>query len=111
MNWYSTKLRFFLLVEPVGFAMARNGVFLLRADSFEAARLKALELGAAQEELFLNADGANAKWCFESILTLDVLPDELENAEVCSEFCDGLQTDIEWGHEFSPEDSEPSQSI
>lgn len=62
---------------------------VFRADGFEEAFGRALELGRVRHEMdYLNGYGQSVRWRLDRILTLDELREDLDGAEVFSTLSD-----------------------
>lgn len=111
--WYSTKLRWVVLVEPEGATRYSDSVLLLQAEDFEHARARALELGRKQEEEYTNPDGQRVRWRLKEIVSLDQLGDTIRDGmEVYSEPADlGREAELPFDAEFHPEQSQPTQTV
>jgi hypothetical protein len=110
-GWFSTKLRFVILVEPTGGDTLNDRVFLLRAADFDAAFDRATGIGRASQKEYRNAEGRRVQWKFIEVISLDVIQSEdLEGQEVYSEPIH-LSEMIPFGAEFSPQTSKPIQTI
>lgn len=109
-NWYSTKLRFLVLLETTGAEHGEDSIHLLRSDSFEAAHARALEIGRRAEHEYLGGEQVRSR--FKEIVTLDVLQAaDLDGVEVHSEFTPlGDEEHYDFDHVFQPEASQPHHS-
>jgi hypothetical protein len=98
-GWYSAKLRFVVLLETTGSEHVSESLYLLRSDSFEAAFLRALEIGRASETEYLGGTGELVRWRLKEVVTLDEIgAAEFDGAEVYSRFTsldDGEHYDFE----------------
>ncbi|MES5484932.1 DUF4288 domain-containing protein [Bradyrhizobium sp. INPA03-11B] len=112
-QWFSTKLRFVVMVEPIGGDTLNDCVYLLRATDFDAAFDRALSIGQASQKEYLNAMGQRVQWRFVEVISLDVIrSDNLDGCEVYSEPVHlNNQEVLPFEAEFSPETSKPIQTI
>lgn len=112
-QWFSSKLRLVCLIEGKGATRYQDSVYLFRADEFEEAFQRALDLGRACEESYLNPDNKRVYWRLKEIISLDIITaDQLDGAEVYSEpvpLEEGVE--ISFDASFSPEASRPTQTI
>lgn len=108
-SWFSTLVRLVTTVEGVGPTTYVRSVFVFRAGDWESARARAIELGRAAEDSFVNAEGQQVRRQLVHVETLDLLGQEIiDGREVYSE-----PVRIEDEHvdlNLHPEDSEPTQS-
>jgi hypothetical protein len=86
-------------------------VHVFRADNWDTAFQRALELGRAHEEEYTNEAGFPVRWVLTEVVSLDLLQtDNLDGAEVYSEI-----TELHLGEgvpaEVAPERSEPTQTL
>jgi len=83
--WFSAMLRL-VIVAPDRVVRRTRSLVLLRAEDWEPARAKALELGREQERAYDNALGEPVRWRLEALETLDLLgPDLPDGREVYAE--------------------------
>ena len=110
--WYSASLVLAIVNERGGLWRRVLSVRLIRASSFEEAFARALVLGRAAEETYVNADGEAVRWRFEKVETLDLLGDGLEDGrEVHSEpRAEDPQSAMSFHDDLHPEASYPDQS-
>lgn len=110
--WFSAALKFLIVVEHQGGSRYAKSVVLFRATDFDTARQEALSIGHSKEVEYANGDNAKVRWKFDSIETLDMLGDTIEDGhEVYSEFREvphGLETSFD--SELHPELSRPTQT-
>lgn len=113
MSWFSAKIRVACLVDGVGLARYMDSVHLFIASDYANAMARALALGHAHEEEYLNADNVRVRWKLAAIVSLDSLGDELRDGiEVYSEPVEPSPEElVAFDHEFHPERSEPTQSV
>jgi hypothetical protein len=112
-DWFSTKLRFAVMMEPDGASLLYDCVHLLRAGDFAAAFEKAVRIGEASQQEYLNWDGRRVQWRLMEVLSLDIIPsDDLDGRVVHAE---PIQLDdnrmLPFGATFSPRASKPTQTI
>jgi hypothetical protein len=90
-----------------------DSVLLLRAGDYEAAFQRALALGRAREESYLNGDGQRVVWRLVEVISLDQLGSQIEEGmEVYSEPVELPKgASIAFGAEFAPEASRPTQTV
>jgi hypothetical protein len=102
-------VRLVTLIDDVGPTTFTRSVLVFRAPDWESARMRAIELGRAAEDSYVNADEQRVTRRLISVETLDLLGDDItDGREVYSE-------PIPVGAElvpavFDPEDSPPTQS-
>lgn len=87
-GWFSTKLRFVILVEATGGDTLYEGVFLLRAPDFAEAFDRALSIGRGSQKEYRNDAGQWVQWRFMEVVSLDVIH-VMADVTVC----------IEWGND------------
>jgi hypothetical protein len=112
-NWFSTKLRFAVMVEPDGASLLYDSVYLLRAGDFSAAFEKAVSIGETAQQEYLNGDGQRVQWRLMEVISLDIIDsDDFDGREVYSEpiRLDEIKM-IPFGTKFSPRASKPTQTI
>ena len=86
MRWYSAMVVVTSTIEGFGQSSFWRSVFVFRAIDRQAAKAKALELGRALEDDYLNGSGARVKNVLNRVDTLDELGEEIEDGlEVWSE--------------------------
>jgi hypothetical protein len=87
-SWYSARLLFESSVEgdESDAPLCEESIRVLRAESSDAALLKAADIGHAAEHEYPNDSGKLVKWSFVSVLEVqDLCEDELrEGTEVFS---------------------------
>ena len=85
-SWFSTKLRFAVMVEPEGARILNDCVFLLRASNFGAALERAIAIGEASQKKYRNNHGQHVHWKFAEVISLDMIRSEtLDGCEVHSD--------------------------
>jgi hypothetical protein len=110
-KWFSTKLRFAVMVESVGGNTLNDCVFLLRASDFDTAFEKSIKIGEASQAQYQNANGQKVQWRFMEVISLDVIESEdLDGCEVYSEPVH-LSELIPFEVEFNPKASKPVQTL
>jgi hypothetical protein len=112
-RWFSTKLRFAIMVEPVGADTLNDCVFMLRAADFDEAFQRAVSVGHASEKKYRNLEGQLVQWVFSEIVSLDVIQSEdLDGKEVYSEPIHlSNERAIPFKTAFNPAASKPLQTI
>lgn len=111
--WYSTKLRWVVLIQGEGANRYSDSVLVIDANDFDQAQQKALELGRRHEEEYTNADGQRVRWRLKEVISLDQLGETIHHGmEVYSEpvELDG-GVSIEFDAELYPERSQPTQTV
>jgi hypothetical protein len=85
---------------------------LFRAADFDEAFQRALALGRAQEEEYLGGEGEKVRWRLKEVISLDILDEELDGAEVYSEPV-ALAPGETYSFDvtFEPEKSQPTQTV
>lgn len=113
LKWFSTKLRFAIMADPIGADTLNDCLFILKATDFEAAFERAISIGHASEKEYRNSEGRLTQWRFKEIIFLDVIRSEdLDGCEVYSEPIHlSSQNMIPFEFEFSPRTSKPLQTI
>jgi hypothetical protein len=113
VSWYSTKLRFAVMVEPVGCDLLYERIYLLKGTDFGDALGRALSIGRAAEREYRNSNGQLVSWKLMKVISLDVLSTlNLDGAEIFAESARLDETSrIPFGTTFNPEASEPMQTI
>lgn len=110
MAWCGVKLRLIVLVEGEGAVDVNDGVFVVRADDVEDAFRVALELGASQEQEYLNGDGNRVRWRFAEVLRIHWMGDSLEGCEVMYDLGIAPPPKLAFEAIFSPADSKPEST-
>ena len=115
MPYYSAKLHVVCLIddssqddEKLGY-LCDYSIVVFRADDFEKAWPRALELGYQQEQSYNNPDGKAVRWAFRGIEDIQELGDDLDGQEVGS-VLDYYKpkTPLAFNTKFSPETHVPS---
>lgn len=119
MAWFSTRLRFVLLVETEGATMYSDSVYIFQVnndgdntDLWSEALRYALRLGSQHEEEYLNAENHRVSLRLKEVATLDMIQaSSLDGAEVYSEFAPlGDGEEIPFDTQFDPGNSCPTQT-
>jgi hypothetical protein len=111
-TWFSTRLRFAIIIETQGLVRYSDSGFLLRAVDFESAFQRALEIGHKNQRQYANADSQRVVWKFAEVLALDIIRAEsLDGAEIYSEPVAGVEPAWTVDQAFNPEASRPTQTI
>lgn len=112
-EWFSAKLRFAIMIEPVGADTLNDCVVVFRATDFEPAFDKAISIGKAKEEKYKNAYGRIVAWKLVEIISLDILgPTIRDGQEVYSEPVHLRKKDvIPYGTKFRPRKSKTIQTV
>lgn len=110
--WFSTKMRYAVLVESTGLLHYVDSVWLLKALDFGNAFQRALEVGLKNEKAYTNGDGKEVRWKLASIISLDWIGEEfVDGQEVYSEPVIGQEDRaVPFEYEFHPETSNPTQT-
>ncbi len=112
MRWFSSKLRFVVLSEKKGAEYFSDSTILFRAEDFDGAFRRALELGEEKQQEYVGGEGARIRWRLKEVLSLDVLPDDLDGAELHVESIDlPADEDFDFNATFAPEACHPPQTI
>jgi hypothetical protein len=113
VQWFSARLRLLILVENTGTVRVEDCVHVFRSHDWEPAFKRALQLGRSHEREFKNDAGERVRRQLHSIVTLDLIQsDDLDGAEVNSESSDpSVELQLPFGTVFTPDRSEPAQSI
>jgi hypothetical protein len=106
--WYSAALRLCVIIGGIELVDQVRSVVVFRADDFDDALTRSLEVGRRLECTFTNGDGKEVRWALASVETLDELGDVItDGREIYSEPLgagDGIVPAL------SPERSTPTQS-
>lgn len=110
--WFSARLRRVCLVEKKKATIAMDTIYIFTADGFESAFQRALAIGRATEEEYVNADGERVRWKLKEILSLDLLRSaKLDATEAYSELLDlPLDEQVDFDAVLNPEASVPVQT-
>lgn len=110
--WFSSRIRFAVIVQDEGLVRYSDSVYLLMAADFDAAFKRAIEIGRGHETEYLNADNQRVAWKVAEVLSLDMIQtDSLDGAEVYSEPAEGIEPSWTIDRAFNPEVSRPTQTI
>jgi hypothetical protein len=118
MVWFSTRLRFALLVEPQEATEYSDSVYVFQIDHDDDTDLwgevlrHALRLGKQREQEYLNGENQRVCWRLKEVATLDMIRvPSLDDAEVYSEFVSlGAGEEIPFDAQFDPDRSRPGQT-
>lgn len=111
-TWFSTRLRFAIIIETQGLVRYSDSVYIFRATDFETAFQRALETGQENRREYMNADGQQVVWKLAEVLALDIIRAEsLDGAEVYSEPVPGAEPSWTIEQTLHPERSKPSQTV
>jgi hypothetical protein len=112
-TWYSAKLRFVVMVEPVGGDTLNDCIYLFKAVDFPAAFERAVTIGESAQNEYRNADGQRVLWRFKEVISLDIIrTNDLDGAEIYSEPIHLKNEEIiPFETQFSPHNSNPIQTI
>ena len=110
--WFSAKLRYAVLAERRGLRFYMDSVRLFRAEDYDQAFLRALDIGREGEQHYANADGEAVMWKLALVVSLDKIGSVIEdNQEVYSEPIEVSEAISEaFDREFHPEASQPTQT-
>ncbi len=110
-QWFSTKLRFIVLVEPTGGDIFHDCLFLIKAEDFKSAFDRALSIGNKEENKYRNVEDKIVLRKFVEIISLDIISNrDLDGAELNSELQRSSRT-VSFMQTFAPEMSKPIQTI
>jgi hypothetical protein len=111
-TWFSTRLRFAIIIESQGLVRYSDSVYLLSAADFDSAFQRALVIGQKNQRQYENADRQQVVWKFAEVLALDVIrADSLDGAEVYSEPVPAVDPSWTINQAFHPEASRPTQTV
>ena len=110
-RWFSARLRYAVLIEPKGLDGYMDSIFTFQSADFATAFQRALAIGHEHEEEYLNGEGKRVRWRLANIISLDILPEALDGAEVYSEPVSANGEKISFDHQFRPEESTPTQTV
>ena len=107
MDYYSARLLIIILVDdgkPKKTNHYDEPVFVFKAQDYEHAFARAIELGGEQETLYKNAAGQDVRWAFVKVAEITFLGKEIDGVEVSSTMSYITSKElIPFGHEFKPE--------
>ena len=110
--WFSTRIRFAIVIETKGLVRYSDSVYLFRSENFDTAFQSALDAGRKNERAYVNGEGQRVFWKTAEVVSLDIIQAKsLEGAEVYSEPVAASDPSIAVDHKFSPESSKPTQTI
>ena len=111
--WFSARVRLVCLIEGTGASDYMDSVVTFRANGFDDALHRAIELGRREEKEYLNVEKKRVVWRLKEITSLDKIPGEtLDGAEVHCEISEIPETDVvPFDSKFFPERSQPDQTI
>jgi hypothetical protein len=114
MPFYSARLLYYILVDS-GTPRRRQNcdetVVVFRAENFDRAFERALELGHAAETEYRNAYGQRVRWAFVEVATLDEIGPAVDGAEVASrQHVRVTPRPVPANRGFHPERSKPQHS-
>lgn len=111
-DWFSCRIRFAHYSNNESALLVRTSSYLLRASDFEAARLRAIEVGRREERVYPNANGGMARIAMIEVDAVDMLDAIVDGIEVSSIWSDEIiPCPYSWDNEFSPELSHPTNSL
>ena len=113
-QWFSTKIRLACLMLPEGVLSYQDSIYIFRSAGFEEAFHKALEIGRALENHYVNGDQRTVEWKLKEIISLDIISSEFleSGTEVYSEPVEPLPSEQRLiDYDFHPESSQPTQTI
>ena len=104
-------VRLLTTIEGIGPTTYTRTVLVFRADSWEAAWLRAIELGRRAEAVYRNPEGREVSRRLLRVETLDMLGDQIDDGrEVYSEPAEAGIDATTTLTTVRPEDSRPTQS-
>lgn len=112
-SWFSARVRLVCLIEGTGASDYMDSVITFRANRFDDAFHRALELGRREEKEYLNVERKRVVWRLKEITSLDRIPGEsLDGVEVYCEISEVPESDVvPFDSKFFPERSQPEQTI
>lgn len=112
-TWYTAKLRFVVMVEPVGGDTLNDCIYLFRAVDFGAAFQRAITIGESAQKQYHNVEGRRVLWRFKEVISLDIIrTNDLDGAEIYSEPIHLKKEEIiPFETQFYPSGSNPIQTI
>ena len=109
-QWFSASMRIVCLIEHDGATSQDERVHIFRAEDWDEALRRAIELGRTHETDYVNADGERVRWRLDRVLTLDMLrAEQLDGAVVFSSASD-VSGGPPFEMEFHPEEHHPGQT-
>lgn len=96
----------------MGVSRYAKSVVVFQSQDYALAQERALAIGRSKETTYTNGDNKQVKWKLESIETLDILGEKIEDGrEVYSEFQEiSSENEVPFTTEFHPERSKPTQT-
>jgi Domain of unknown function (DUF4288) len=111
-SWFSATLHFYFVNAVLGKTRAEDSVFLVKAENFDDAFKKFLNLGQKNEQSFHNHLGQRIEKRFAAITTLDIIYEtNLDGAEIKSTPIGESDPDFTIGSHLDPSASTPRQTI
>ena len=113
LSWFSAKIRFVCLIDRTGTDVYNDSVLLFRAEDWEDAFQRAIQLGREEEEEYFNDSGERVRWRLKEVIFLNIiLKDSLDGVEVHSEWVDVPKGEVlPFETVFHPEESDPQQTF
>ncbi|SBT53562.1 DUF4288 domain-containing protein [Micromonospora auratinigra] len=110
--WFSASMKFALYTQDGKFFQHSVSVYLFRAPDHDVARLRALQIGAGQEQIYLNAEGSLIRIALVQVDTLDMIGEIEDGVEVYSwPGPEENQSPFPWSHKFNPGESDFYPSV
>jgi hypothetical protein len=112
-SWFSARIRLVCLIEGTGATDYMDSVVTFRANGFDDAFHRALELGRREEREYLNRERERVVWRLKEITSLDEIPSQtLDGTEVHCEISEVPESDVvPFDSKFFPERSHPEQTV
>ncbi|WP_344510016.1 DUF4288 domain-containing protein [Dactylosporangium maewongense] len=110
--WFSATARFALYTEDAGYYLPSVSVYTFKATDHAGALVRALELGRAAEQAYVNAHGVRVRVALVEVESVNMIGDDLDGAEVF--WWPGEEQDASpyaWDHTFTPERSTPHTAL
>jgi hypothetical protein len=115
VNFYSARLSFVVLVDdgrPRKTHTWDEIVVVFRAQDFDHAFVRALEIGCSHETEYLNCYQRKVRWALVDVENIDVVGKRVDGAEVASRLSRRRsKAVIPFDTQFHPEESKPLQSF
>ncbi|MFL6334497.1 MAG: DUF4288 domain-containing protein [Pyrinomonadaceae bacterium] len=115
MDFYSARLLFICLVDdgkPKKKNLCDDSVVAFRARDFDDAFRRAVEIGKAREQEYLNGGGQKVRWALVEVLNLDWVGRKIDGAEVASKLHYRVSAKpMRARAKFHPEKSKPDGSF
>lgn len=110
--WFSSTVRFALYTEDASYFMPSVSVYTFQAIDHEAAFVRVLEIGRAEERTYVNAEDVRVRIAMTEVETLNMLGDNLDGTEVFWWPGEEQATSpYTWDHTFTPATSTPSTAL